>query len=75
MACALRLSQLIDEHNAKNPDGSLRRKHLRPGKVAGDWTTLPLGRSSRSPVHASCFLASKKRPRLMLKLLRKLSTS
>jgi electron-transferring-flavoprotein dehydrogenase len=28
MACALRLSQLIDEHNAKNPDGQLSKENI-----------------------------------------------
>src|SRR5215467_11443819 len=28
MACALRLSQLIDEHNAKNPDSPLSRENI-----------------------------------------------
>src|SRR5215469_9106566 len=28
MACALRLSQLIDEHNAKNPDSQLSKENL-----------------------------------------------
>src|SRR6201987_2909120 len=28
MACALRLSQLIDEHNAKNPDGQLSKETI-----------------------------------------------
>ena len=28
MACALRLSQLIDEHNAKNPDHQLSKENI-----------------------------------------------
>ena len=28
MACALRLSQLIDEHNAKNPDAALSKENI-----------------------------------------------
>ena len=28
MACALRLSQLIDEHNAKNPDAQLSKENI-----------------------------------------------
>ena len=28
MACALRLSQLIDEHNAKNPDSPLTKENI-----------------------------------------------
>src|ERR1700746_3020634 len=28
MACALRLSQLIDEHNAKHPDASLSKENI-----------------------------------------------
>src|SRR3982751_6989800 len=28
MACALRLSQLIDEHNAKNPDSQLSKENI-----------------------------------------------
>ena len=28
MACALRLSQLIDEHNAKNPDTQLSKENV-----------------------------------------------
>src|ERR1043166_866116 len=28
MACALRLSQLIDEHNAKNPDAQLTKENI-----------------------------------------------
>ena len=62
MACALRLSQLIDEHNAKNPDApALERKYLRPRKIARDRTALPLGRSSRSPVHARAASRIRKR--------------
>src|SRR5437868_14727416 len=28
MACALRLSQLIDEHNSKNPDAQLSKENI-----------------------------------------------
>src|SRR5213595_3948470 len=28
MACALRLSQLIDEHNAKNPDSPISKENI-----------------------------------------------
>src|ERR1700758_338139 len=28
MACGLRLSQLIDEHNAKNPDSQMRKEKI-----------------------------------------------
>src|SRR5258708_31551291 len=28
MACALRLSQLIDEHNSKNPDSQLSKENI-----------------------------------------------
>src|SRR5437879_13757539 len=28
MACALRLSQLVDEHNAKNPDAQLSKENI-----------------------------------------------
>ncbi len=28
MACALRLSQLIDDHNAKNPDAQLSKENI-----------------------------------------------
>src|ERR1700750_743436 len=28
MACALRLSQLIDQHNAKNPDAQLSKENI-----------------------------------------------
>src|SRR5215468_1683140 len=28
MACALRLSQLVDEHNAKNPDAQLTKENI-----------------------------------------------
>ena len=53
MACALRLSQLIDEHNAAHPDApTQQRKHLRAGESARDWAALPLRRAARSALHA-----------------------
>ena len=42
MACALRLAQLIDAHNAAHPDRRLQqRKYLRTRKGARDWAALP----------------------------------
>ena len=47
MACALRLSQLIDEHNAKHPDAQLSKENIyvlekarEMGRVAVERSTL-----------------------------------
>ena len=53
MACALRLSQLIDEHNSKHPESPAHKgKHLRPGEGPGSGRALPLGRIARSTLDA-----------------------
>jgi electron-transferring-flavoprotein dehydrogenase len=53
MACALRLSQLIDQHNASHPDSQLSKgKYLCARKGARDRPALPLRRVTRSPLHA-----------------------
>ena len=44
MACALRLSQLIDKHNARYPDAPLSKEYQRPGKSPRSRPALPFRR-------------------------------
>ena len=64
MACALRLSQLIDEHNAKNPDRSSAKKistcSRRPAKSGN--TVSRVRCSIRAPCANCCPASRKKRP-------------
>ncbi len=53
MACALRLSQLIDAHNAKHPEAQLSKENIYVlEKVARSRTALPLRSPARSALHA-----------------------
>ena len=53
MACALRLSQLIDQHNAAHPDSQLSKENIYVlEKARGDRPALPFRRSARSALHA-----------------------